>query len=401
MKLSFYIFAMAALGKGLSGSDRIFIEFAKRLKIKHQVTAYVWEEGYEMCKRQGLTEDIKVLAVNFWCRRGFLICYIARIFKSIWFALTTKIDNNKETIIYSASEFWMDSLPAFILKIRFHKIKWIAAWFQTAPNPLVGFAQGARENSYKMSAFYYWFVQLPIKPLIKYFADFVLVNNDLEKKQFSELEKKGRVIVVLGAVNIKEIKEWLVKNRRRQSSGKNLAKIYDGVFQGRFHPQKGVVELIDIWKLVVRKVPNAKLAMIGDGPLMKSVKLKIKSEKLENNIKLLGYVFDGEEKYKIFSQSKIVVHPAFYDSGGMAAAEAMAFGIPCVGFNLDSYNSYYPQGMIKVEIEELEKFADAVIELIKNTTKREVIGQEAQKMVLENWSWNNRVDRLLNVLKNT
>lgn len=388
---TFHIFAVAALGKGLSGSDRIFIEFAKRLKIKYKVTIYVWEEGYLMCKRQNLTGDIKVLNVNLWCRKGFLICYIARIFVSIWFALTTKLENNAETIIYSASEFWMDSLPAVILKIRFPKIRWVAAWFQTAPNPFMGFAEGKRENSYKLSALYYWVVQFPIKPLIRLFADFVLVNNDLEKKQFPQLEKKDHAVVVLGAVNTKEIKEWLVKNNKGSFS-ENSTKIFDCVFQGRFHPQKGAVELIDIWRFVVNILPKAKLAMIGDGPLMLDIKNKIKSLGLEKNIQLFGYVFDGNKKYKIFSQSKIVVHPAFYDSGGMASAEAMAFGLPCIGFDLESYKSYYPKGMFKVGIGDLEGFSDTIVGLLKNSKKREKLGREASMEIFLNWSWNKRVN---------
>ena len=34
----------------------------------------------------------------------------------------------------------------------------------------------------------------------------------------------------------------------------------------------------------------------------------------------------------------------------LVAQEAMAFVIPCVGFNLKAYESYYPKGMIKVPI---------------------------------------------------
>lgn len=383
-----HFFAVAALGKGLSGSDRIFIEFAKRLSKKNLVTLYVWKEGYDMCIRQGLKESknvkFRIINVDLWCKFGFLICYLARIIEACFNAFLIKLENDSSTVIYSASEFWMDSLPGFILKVRFPKIKWIAAWFQTAPNPLKGFTEGSRENTYKLSAFFYWFMQLPIKPLVNKFADFVLVNNENERKQFSNLEKQNKVLVILGAVNIEEIENW----SRRNKSGE---KIFEGVFQGRFHPQKGVVELIDIWKLVVHKMPDAKLAMIGDGPLMNDVRLKIKDLRLGRNIKLFGYIFDGDEKYRIFSQSKIVVHPAYYDSGGMAAAEAMTFGLPCVGFNLNSYNSYYPKGMIKVKAGDLRGFSDKIIKLVRNRDLRQKIGNEAIKMIKESWSWDLRV----------
>ena len=175
-----------------------------------------------------------------------------------------------------------------------------------------------------------------------------------------------------------------------------MPKIYEAVFQGRFHPQKGVVELIKIWRLVVNKIPKAKLVMIGDGPLMESVKLEIRNLKLEDNIRLLGYVFDGDEKYKLFAQSKIVVHSAFYDSGGMASAEAMAFGLPCVGFDLPAYDSYYPQGMVKAPISNLESFAKNVISLLDNPNLRDKIGREAVSMIYKNWSWDKRAQEVLN-----
>ena len=58
MAKTFHIFANAALGKGLSGSDRIFIEFAKRLKRNHKVIIHVWKEGFEMCQREGLIKGV-------------------------------------------------------------------------------------------------------------------------------------------------------------------------------------------------------------------------------------------------------------------------------------------------------------------------------------------------------
>jgi len=283
----------------------------------------------------------------------------------------------------------MDVFPCVILKIRNPKLKWVAAWYQTAPNPLKGYTedQSEREQRYGFSAFLYWFSQLMVKPLISKYADKVIVNNEEERKQFPDMNKNGKVIVLLGAVRLDEIKKFLSTNYKLLTTKK-----YDAVFQGRFHPQKGVVELIDIWSKVVEKIPSAKLAMIGDGPLMEKVKSQITNYKLQNNVKLFGYVFDGPKKYEIFSKSKIVVHPAFYDSGGMAAAEAMAFGLPAVGFDLKAYKSYYPKGIIKAK--EKDSFADSILDLLQNDTKREKLGSEAMDLIYKNYSWDKRSDEI-------
>ncbi|MBI2085880.1 glycosyltransferase family 4 protein [Candidatus Daviesbacteria bacterium] len=360
-----YILALAAHGKGISGGDRIFIEFARRWSKEMSVAIYVSEEGFQMCRRQNLDSSVKFVVKS-------VASYLARIVEGIKIGLTLKLENSDKTIIYSASEFWMDSLPCFILKLRYAKIKWVAAWYQTAPSPLKGFS----------GSFVYWLVQFPINPLIDRFANFVLVNNDEEKKQFR------KAVVVLGAVDLPRIKKFI-----RAHPGAN--KIYDAVFQGRFHPQKGVLEMIDIWKIVVDVKPDAKLIMIGDGPLMKSVKLKVKKEKLENNIILTGYLFDGEEKYKIFAQSRVVVHPAIFDSGGMASAEAMAFGLPCVGFNLKAYRYYYPKGMEKAKEGDLRAFAEKILDLLDNKKMYDRISGEALALIKNNWSWEFRSRQIL------
>lgn len=388
------IIALAATGSGISGGDRIFIEFARRWAKSCVVNVYVWKEGYEMCQRQLLQDQhikYRVLPMLPWRKFGFVINYFARIFAGIKIAASLKLENKNSTIIYSASEFWMDSIPALVLKLRFSKIVWVAAWFQTAPNPLFGFAEGKRDERYRLKSLVYFLIQLPIKLLISKFANFVLLNNEIEREQFPSLNKKGKVVIVLGAVDIQEIKKWYVRF-------KNLSKVYDGVFQGRFHPQKGVLELIDIWRMVRDQKSDAKLVMIGDGPLMKDVKNKIRKLNLEDSIILKGFLFDGEEKYKIFSQSKIVLHPAFYDSGGMASAEAMAFRLPAVGFDLKSFKSYYPQGMIKVKVGDLRFFAQTALKLLNDGDKREKIGRNALNVIRKDWSWDKRAAEVLKAI---
>lgn len=388
-----HIFALASHGTGISGGDRIWIELVRRWSKKFPITIHTWKEGKEMAERQNLNQNknlrFTIYDLGIFSKMGFFVSYISRIALSIIVEVRLSLRksyfvNPKSIYLYNASEFWMDSFPCILLKMRYPKIHWIATWYQTAPNPFKGFSEKERTgNTYKLRALAYWLTQLPIKPLIKKFADKVIVNNENERKQFPDNE----TIVLIGAVPLVGIKKF------QKQKAKSQKQIWDAVFQGRFHAQKGVVELIDIWKNVVQSQPDAKLAMIGNGPLMEEVIKKIKENKLDKNIKLFGFVFDGDEKYKIFAESKMVLHPAFYDSGGMATAEAMAFGIPAIGFDLKAYDSYYPKGMVKVKDE--KEFASTIVTLLTHSKKREKIGQEAKELIEKNYSWDRRAVEIL------
>lgn len=391
-KFQFHIISMSTYGFGLSGGDRIWIELAKKISRNYPVSIYVWEEGLAIAKREGLKGvDYVLWSARSFARYGFVFNYFTRVVIGIIKAIHLKLSNSPETVIYSASEFWQDTIPALILKFRYSEIRWVAAWYQTAPNPLRGFSEGERNSKYRFKAFLYWFVQQPIKPFIEKYADLVLVNNEDEKKEFPNLTQKNKVMVMFGAVDLEKINIYKARHLK-------VKKNFDGVFQGRFHPQKGVVELIDIWRLVANLRPKAKLVMIGDGPLMDEVKQRIKERRLEKNIELKGYVFDGEKKYKIFSESRVVVHPAFYDSGGMAAAEAMAFGLPVVGFDLAAYKSYYPEGMVKVRVGDLEGFSKEVVRLLEDKKYFRKIAFKGLGTMQSHWSWDSRTESFLESL---
>jgi len=386
---NFIIFALAAHGKGLSGSDRIFIELSRRWSKLFPVTIYLWNEGLVMCKAQHLNDSGVIFCVsNIKSRQnlGFLINYCQRIFEGIKIGLTLKIENKDSIYIYSASDFWMDCLPAFFLKLRFPKIRWVGSWYLTAPNPYQAFMIRKKIDLALLRLLVYFFMQQPVYLILEKFADIIFVTSDPDSKRFPKQLERKEIVVVRGGVNFS----------KDHFKRKNIRKIYDAVFQGRFHPQKGVIELIDIWRLVVNELKSAKLIMLGDGPLMKNVIEKIKKLKLRNNIKLTGYLFDGDKKNKIFSESKIFVHPVIYDSGGMAAAEGMAFGLPAVGFDLESLKSYYPVGMLKVPLNNQKAFADSITSLLTNKKLYNNISNQAIKHIRSYWDWDVRSKEILN-----
>ncbi len=383
---------MAALGPGFSGGDRIFVELAKRWQKRFPIKIYVWEEGREMCLRQGFknTKNLKIVVwkMGFWPKLGFAVNYIARIILSVGEAFKLAIDNRPSTVVYSASDFWMDSVPGFILKVRHPKITWIGTFYLAAPNPFVGFVEKGKMKPPSLKNIVYWLQQYPIYWMIRLFSDMVCVTSDPDRRRFPWQDKKKTILVVRGGVDLKVTNLW------KKRFGK-ISKIYDGVFLGRFHPQKGVVELVDIWAKVVKVRPKAKLAMIGDGPMMPVVLEKIKKHKLEKKIKLFGTLLDGEEKYKILSQGRIFIHSAVYDSGGMSCAEGMAWGMPGVAFDLEALKTYYPKGVLKAKIGNLTSFANSVLKLLNDENLYMRAKKDAISLVKEYWDWDKRAQDIL------
>jgi len=390
-RIRFLMIANWAQGQALSGGDRIFIELSKRWIDKIKIVLHVSQDGWKICRRGKLKSiDHEIWASDRFNRDGYLINYIYRTFISIVRSLRVKIDEND--IIYSTSDFWPDSVPAFIMKLKNKRAKWVAGFYLFAPKPW------QKDSPYKgeifLTGLLYYLTQLPIYWLVKRYADMVFVTSEPDVEKFvTRRRNKDKIIVIRGGVDIKPSQEYL-------NSGNTIPvekRKYDACFVGRFHPQKGILELIDIWKLVCNKKPQAKLAIIGRGLLETEAKEKIKMLELHNNIELLGFK-DGKEKYEVFKQSKIVVHPAIYDSGGMAAAEAMAWAIPGVSFDLEALKTYYPKGMIKTLRYDLDKFAENIIKLLEDKELYKKTANETIAWARE-WDWDKRAEEILRVME--
>lgn len=366
-----------------SGGDNILINLLRRWQNFFDIQIFTWDGGEYFLRSLFEINKVKYHnAIKLKRRWEYPVLFIVRALKGIKWALRNK--NIKTDFIYSPSDFIPDSIPAFIMKLKSPEIIWIASLYLFFPNPF------SSKNPYKgkrrLIGLSQYLAQFPVKYIIRRFADIVFVTSEPDKPFFITKKRKSeRVIVVKGGVNIEEC----------ERIGQQPIK-YDGVFMGRFHPQKGVIELIKIWKLVAQQLAGSKLAIIGQGEVT-SEERKLKKEmlslierfNLNKNIKLLGFL-NGDEKIRIFKSSRVVLHPAIYDSGGMAACEAMACGLPGVSFDLEALKTYYPKGMLKTKCFDLQEFANNIIELLSSKELYNKLSKEALGLVKEEWDWNMR-----------
>ena len=383
-----------SIGTGLSGGDRIFIELLKGWQKYFNSLLIGSEEAKDMLYRRGgssipaILSDSANTMLNPYTIFGLLCHHIRRLHKGLRALLNNRDIVENTDIVYSASDAFADFFPAFVLKMRRKHICWIAGYYLFIPSPFTADTPYKKGNW--LRGCIYWLVQIPSYYLINRFADYVFVTSEPDVAKFITSKRSGEhVIVVKGGVDTTQSEQYLHSGNIIPLNERK----YDGCFIGRLHYQKGVLELIDIWKLVTRVKPSAKLVMIGDGPLENEIKERIREAGLENNVHLVGFL-DGEDKFAVFKQSKIIVHPASYDSGGMAAAEGMAWRLPAVSFDLEALKTYYPKGMLKTEKVNFEMFSNNILTLLENPDKYNSIADEARDLIVTEWDWRKRSERI-------
>ena len=95
---------------------------------------------------------------------------------------------------------------------------------------------------------------------------------------------------------------------------------------GRFVPVKNHNFLIEIFNEIYQKNKNSILILAGQGPLMDSVKDKVRELKLEDNVKFLGQRNDANELYQAFD---VFLLPSLYEGLPVVGVEAQAAGLLC------------------------------------------------------------------------
>jgi glycosyltransferase involved in cell wall biosynthesis len=387
----FHILAFAALGQGVSGGDKIFIECARSWsEAGHRVTIHGTEHAREMALSHGLKSvEFHVIEMGDWYDKSFALHYLLKTWKACRWAWkwSPHRDSPQDQIhFWSAGDSPPDVLPAWILKRRHTAVRWNAAFYFFAAPPW----RSRRDEAYRggrlpvslRSAVYFLFQQITY-PLILGKSDAIVVCNHLDVQRMTEDGgKTEKILAIYGGVDL----------LGARAVPEPAEKKYAGCFVGRFHIQKGVLSLIRIWRQVVNRLPSARLAIIGEGSLRKEMEELIRTLSLTANVEILGYL-DGVPKYEVMKASRVFLHTPTHDTGGMAAAEAMACDLPVVGYDLPGYRFCYPEVMVKAPIGDEPGFANRVVELLEDSSRHREYADRSRNFV-ENWAWPQRAAQI-------
>lgn len=99
---------------------------------------------------------------------------------------------------------------------------------------------------------------------------------------------------------------------------------------GRLSAQKGFDYAVDIFSIVQKKIPLAKMIIVGDGPEKATLVGLVKRLGLTANITFVPRLNDLSG---VFMTSDILLFPSRYEGFPNVLAEAMAHGLPAVAFD--------------------------------------------------------------------
>ena len=153
-------------------------------------------------------------------------------------------------------------------------------------------------------------------------------------------------------------------------------KTHNLMMLGRLNDKKkGLIYAIKAMASIVKEIPDAKLNLVSSDSKKQETTELINKLGLTNNIIFTPFT---QNIQKHFLESSVFFFPSLTEAFPMALNEAKAYGLPCVGFNIE-YSYPYKKGVIKVEMFDYEGLAKEVIKLLKDYDYRIKMGKEAKE----------------------
>ncbi len=168
------------------------------------------------------------------------------------------------------------------------------------------------------------------------------------------------------------------------------------VCAGRVAQEKNLPRLLKAFKLILKRIPETHLLLIGGGPEEDSLLELAEKIDIADRFHITG-VIPWEDVIRGMRAADIFVFTSTTETQGLVIGEAMACNLPVVTVDADAQRDIITHGVNGVLVHDAEApFADAVCALIADPKKRKQMGMAARKRA-EQISARRCTERLLDV----
>jgi glycosyltransferase involved in cell wall biosynthesis len=168
------------------------------------------------------------------------------------------------------------------------------------------------------------------------------------------------------------------------------------VFAGRLKRAKRPDHAIRAFELVKKKIPEAELWILGDGPF------KSKLERMAGvGVRFFGHL-DNIKRRGLISQSWVLVNPSVREGWGLNVVEANALGVPCVAYDVPGLRDSIQdcQTGLLVKSGNVQALAEGLFRVLEDEELREEFSKNALEYS-RNFSWDSCTEEFLKVIEAT
>jgi glycosyltransferase involved in cell wall biosynthesis len=169
----------------------------------------------------------------------------------------------------------------------------------------------------------------------------------------------------------------------------------------RLHPKKNLELLLEVFLTLAkrREAFDWRLVIAGDGEAayVDSLKRLVRQRDGEQRVLFAGWL-DGAERASALHSAALLALPSHQENFGLAAAEALACGVPVVvseHVNLAPEIARYGAGWVTSL--DAETFSSTLNEALQDETECHRRGGAGREMVLRRFSWEEVASRLLSL----
>ena len=167
---------------------------------------------------------------------------------------------------------------------------------------------------------------------------------------------------------------------------------------GRLCDQKGQVYLIQAMKDILKRIPEARLVIIGEGPLEKSLRDQSKTLGIESKVLFMEKRGDIPQVLHLFD---VFALPSLWEGLSVALLEAMYMQKAIVATDIDSNKEAMSNGEtgILVPPEDSRALGEAIVSLLEDAESRRLFGIKAKERVLRDFMLEKHVAEVQSLYK--
>lgn len=177
------------------------------------------------------------------------------------------------------------------------------------------------------------------------------------------------------------------------------------LFVGRLVKRKGVDDLIYALNIIQKKVPDAMLEIVGDGPEAENLQKLATDQGVKSSVRFFGKL-TGAELYQRYANCNAFTMPSKTTSDdvegfGTVFLEAAAFGKPSVGTMSGGIPEAIKDGVTGLLVPEgdVQSLAQSIAKLLVDSDFAKELGSNAKKDAISEFTWEKATKRLEGILR--